>query len=426
MKKIVILCMGLAAVLALCFLDGTAQRQRALETSAAPQKETKEETGQEQNEEAPQQEMGGRDIRVLIKSAGFASEYHDRVTVESAAGFTAEGETRSWETAAGRETTFEASDALFADGGALTLRSKDGRFTIRDLMRGRTSEVYEGCLELHGTQQGLLLINVLPLEDYLMGVVSSEMPSSYPEEALKAQAVCARTYACLRMQEQSASAYFADVDDSVSYQVYNNQERTQETDLAVRETAGEVLKKDGSLIEAMYYSTSCGLDVNLDLSGEAVFAAVLQEDGIRALESEEPWYRWSADIRLDQLENAAELEVTERRANGAADALTVTDAAGGQRTVEGEYAIREFLAGAHPAVTLQNEETMEDLSLLPSAFFILQPLYENGQLSGYHVLGGGYGHGVGMSQNGAKQMALAGMDYRAILHKYYGEDVLIS
>ena len=77
------------------------------------------------------------------------------------------------------------------------------------------------------------MINELPLETYLEAVVPSEMPSGYHKEALKAQAVCARTYAWKQMQEGRLSKYGADVDDSVNYQVYQNiapQQATSEAD----------------------------------------------------------------------------------------------------------------------------------------------------------------------------------------------------
>ncbi len=74
---------------------------------------------------------------------------------------------------------------------------------------------------------------------YLRYVVPSEMPSSYEKEALKAQAVCARTYACARIREKTWENYHADVDDSVESQVYHNMEAQPETDAAVAETEGK-------------------------------------------------------------------------------------------------------------------------------------------------------------------------------------------
>ena len=102
------------------------------------------------------------------------------------------------------------------------------------------------------------LVNTLPLEEYLYGVVPSEMPASYPEEALKAQAVCARTYACVQMMNSSLGDLGAQVDDSVSYQVYQNRRRGSSSSQAVEATAGEILLNNGSPINAYYFSTSHG------------------------------------------------------------------------------------------------------------------------------------------------------------------------
>ena len=110
--------------------------------------------------------------------------------------------------------------------------------------------VYEGTLEIHKTEQGLYLVNELDLETYLKYVVPSEMPASYSQEALKAQAVCARTYAVRAMENYALEEYQAQVDDSVSYQVYNNLDRQENTDLAVDSTAGQIMTFEGEPITA--------------------------------------------------------------------------------------------------------------------------------------------------------------------------------
>ena len=95
--------------------------------------------------------------------------------------------------------------------------------------------VYPGSFVIYKSEEGLLVVNELDLEMYLRYVVPSEMPSSYEKEALKAQAVCARTYACARIREKTWENYHADVDDSVESQVYHNMEAQPETDAAVKE-----------------------------------------------------------------------------------------------------------------------------------------------------------------------------------------------
>ena len=84
------------------------------------------------------------------------------------------------------------------------------------------------------------------------------MPASYEKEALKAQAVCARTYAYRQIQGNAYGQYGAHVDDSTNFQVYNNISTSERTDQAVNETCGQMLFYNDKPIEAFYYSTSCG------------------------------------------------------------------------------------------------------------------------------------------------------------------------
>ena len=87
--------------------------------------------------------------------------------------------------------------------------------TATSIQRGHGTPDYEGTLEIWPVEEGFILINELPLETYLNYVVPSEMPSGYTQEALKAQAVCARTYAYKHLQTYGYPEYRAHVDDSV-------------------------------------------------------------------------------------------------------------------------------------------------------------------------------------------------------------------
>ena len=124
------------------------------------------------------------------------------------------------------------------------------------------------------------------------------------------------------------------------------------------------------------------------------------------------------------------LQVTERNEKGAVTTLEImgqkknTEQA--NERIDGEYQIRQFLALADPVITLQDGSTREGWQLLPSAFFYLQPVTEGDLLTGYEIYGGGYGHGEGMSQNGARHMAEQGEDYETILKNYYGQIKLVK
>ena len=95
---------------------------------------------------------------------------------------------------------------------------------------------YRGIIEVIEEEQGFVIINELPIEEYLYSVVPSEMPAGYPMEALKAQAICARTYAYLHVLSPGYPQWNAHVDDTTSYQVYHNIEEQESTTIAVNET----------------------------------------------------------------------------------------------------------------------------------------------------------------------------------------------
>lgn len=376
------------------------------------------------------------EIRVLLKNDGYASEYHADICLTCDKDYKIREEDSQIRYKAGEKIQITPQSAWFAKGDVIQVFSNGGWFYFPELERAEENIGYEGSLEIRKTDQGLLLINVLSLENYLCGVLPGEMSASFPMEALKAQAICARTYALQQQEDQRAKEFGADLDDSTSYQVYNNRQHGEKTDQAVKETAGLVMMQDGILADARYYSTSCGLDLHRDLSEESVFAAFLQENQIHSVEAEEPFYRWKTSIRMADLqektgwETIENLQVTERNEKGAVTALEImgqkknTEQA--NERIDGEYQIRQFLALADPVITLQDGSTREGWQLLPSAFFYLQPVTEGDFLTGYEIYGGGYGHGEGMSQNGARHMAEQGEDYETILKNYYGQIKLVK
>ena len=303
---------------------------------------------------------------------------------------------------------------------------------------------YEGILYLCRTAEGIVLINELPLETYLYSVTASEMPSSYPLEAQKAQAVCARTYAvnCIsrRTQEETlaeaakgwqsegdfAQCELWDLDDSVEFQVYNNQKVMKNSRKAVEDTAGEILDRT----EVLYYSTSVGSETREDLGTEPAFSEFLSQSPKEGEEYDSPWLRWQVELnqadilkRLKQeWEQSAELPLTlrvlKRNGQGQVQKLAIV-CAEKEIVIEGEYQIRRLLTPEHSVVCLKDGTTVQNMTMLPSAYFILQAA-ETDEIALY---GGGYGHGIGMSQCGAAAMAEKGKDYREILEYYYGAAV---
>lgn len=141
------------------------------------------------------------------------------------------------------------------------LRSSNNRFTITSIRRAHKNPTYRGTLEIKLSQTAsgrLNLINEVFIEDYLLQVVPSEMPRSFGIEALKAQAVAARTYALSDYLKGRYRAQGFHVTDNTMSQVYNNTHENPETREAVKKTYGLVMLYKGKPIDAKYYSTSCG------------------------------------------------------------------------------------------------------------------------------------------------------------------------
>lgn len=411
-------------------------------------------------------------IRVLLLN-GEGTYHENPVFVTDTEGTLTIGE-RTEEIRAGEPLTVSEFFGENPDFVKITLEDGNGRIYFSDEAGGHTSLGYRGTMEIRKYQEGYGVVNELSLEQYLYGVVPSEMPSSYEREALCVQAVCARSYACIQLMKGDYAALGAHVDDSTSYQVYNKQGETEQTNLAVDDTVGEVIKYQGEVAEAYFFSTSCGYtgDMGLwniggeekygylqgiclapeqgaDISTEENFASFIKNKEAASFDSGSPYFRWSAKVNVkkhsDDIKNAIaaraeanaknvqifkedgtegtaldlaglgavkELSVGERGAGGGIRKLCISCEKGSVDLLT-EYNIRYVLGAAAEKLKDKNGEPI-GMELLPSAYFALTPAKK-----GYVLDGGGYGHGIGMSQNGANGMAKAGMKYTEILMKFY-------
>lgn len=370
-------------------------------------------------------------IRVLLHTTDFKSIYHPHIKLRMEGSYVLENENRSEKRA---DCFLEDTDINMSQNDVLKLRPLEEhcRIYIESIQRNVKNKIpaYRGSLELKKTESGYIVINELPVEEYLYGVVGSEMPSGYPTEALKAQAVCARTYAYKAIQEKRIKEYDADVDDSTSFQVYQNVEETKTVINVVNATKGEVLTEGGMLIEACYYSTSCGMgkqgrissnstQKQVNLSKEKKFRIFIDEKTEEDYEKEEPWYRWKGNLSLEEIEiphmgKIKKIAVLARQKNGMIDKLLIQ---GEKETMilRGEYEIRSTLGNTKMCIVKQDGSTATNMNLLPSAFFYIVPLGGGD----YTISGGGYGHGMGMSQNAAKYMAAENKTYKEILAYFY-------
>lgn len=390
-------------------------------------------------------------IRALIMDTGFKNLEHESVTLSCDGGMVIKQGDKMTELKSGEELVIKSGDEELV-AGRMILEPQNGReIALRSVERSQGVPLYGGRLELVQGEEGIIVINEIYLEDYLTKVVPSEMPSSYEKEALKAQAVCARTYAYMQIQSNTYSQYGAQVDDSTNFQVYNNIATNERTEAAVQETYGKLLLFEGKPIEAYYFSTSCGTTANssvwgsdpektpylkskalqpggkrLDLESNQAFLAFIKNQDIASYDSAFPFYRWNVmtntEILTENISGVGTVEsisITERLAGGVAQSLKVTGSEG-EKTITGQNAIRSALGDGRLTIKRKDGNTSEGWSSLPSGFLAIEDagINENG-IRSFRIYGGGYGHGVGMSQNGAQGMAKAGIGYEEILQFFY-------
>lgn len=389
--------------------------------------ETKQETSADIEIEETNQDAGTRLIRVLLMSTDYLGYYHDQIALTFNGEYMIQDGTQGM-FAAGEQAVIGRDSAYFQDNHiALTPAENGSTITVTSITRAQGNPSYEGNLHIYLNEQGMWLVNELPLESYLTAVVPSEMPSYYAPEALKAQAVCARTYAAVQMQKAALEDFYADVDDSVSYQVYQNYGATEESIAAVEATANQIICQNGQPVDAYYFSTSHGKTSTNQVWNDAVPAAYLQSVEC-TYDEKEPWYRWEVVFSQEallqavrktfsEIQNITGIEVLERDEADTAIHLQIT-ADEKVYQVRNEYDIRSVLSPEELSIIRQDGSEVNGGKLLPSAYFTIETVENNGRME-YHIKGGGYGHGVGLSQNGARNMAENGSTYEEILHYFY-------
>lgn len=355
-------------------------------------------------------------MRVLLMTSGYGGYFHPEVTVNH------QGEEIHY-----TGETLGSEDVVRLDAGEEGIK-------IPSIQRSQGTSTYFGTVEIRKEPQGLLVINELPLEKYLYGVVPSEMPADYEMEALKAQAVCARTYAWRQYLDEKLKDYHAHVDDSVAFQVYNNIAADERSTQAVDETRGEILCQNDEPIQAYYFSTSSGA-TSTDEVWEPEEEAGYLKSVACMYDAAEPWSQWQVFFPISVLNeriwdhygnigSLVSIEVLERSSGGAVKELRIlTDQE--SRVVHNEYDIRSLFSPEGLSIVRKDNSQTQGQSLLPSAYFSLDTVQEDGEMAGYTFAGGGYGHGVGMSQTGANHMAMEGKDCMEILN-YFFKDITVT
>ena len=254
-------------------------------------------------------------------------------------------------------------------------------------------------------------IDTVPFESYIIGVLAGEMPANFELEALKAQALAARSYVLKKMEQNKNNDY--DIVDTVMNQVYLDEsqmrakwkdqyeEKLQKITKAVNDTQGEYIAYNGEVIQAFFFSTSSGKTEN----SEEVFQESLPY--LRSVDS-----TWDSDVSpvfneiykftLEEFYQKLNLPYQEKLQ------INIVDTTSTGRIKNLEINHQKFKAS-----------DLTKLLNLRSTYFNIE---QNGNIITIQTKG--YGHGVGMSQYGAQAMALKGYNYQEII-KYYYQNVEI-
>lgn len=263
---------------------------------------------------------------------------------------------------------------------------------------------YRGHLEVYPSVKGLLVVDEMLLENYLVGLINCEISSQWPMEAVKAQAVVARTFALFQKQSRKNLLYH--LESTVYDQVYGGSDIEDSRAVrAVEETRGEVVSYNGKIIQAFFHS-SCG--------GHTEASEHVWSDTVPYLQGVECtycmkspsvlWEQALSPIKIESLLCAAgynvtglqRIQVKSRYPSGRIQYLEIISA-------NGTFTI--------PAVAFRK---IIGYGVIRSTNFEVKLVDNN-----FVFVGSGYGHGVGLCQWGAKQRAEDGFSYREILSYYY-------
>ncbi|MGY2974909.1 SpoIID/LytB domain-containing protein [Thermostichus sp. MS-CIW-37] len=306
---------------------------------------------------------------------------------------------------------------------------------------------YAGSITFQPNAYGsYTVVNAVPLETYLRGVVPHEVGPGAPFAAMAAQAILARTYALKNLHRFQVDDY--QLCANTHCQVYKGLTGTHpRADEAIRQTSGLVLTYNGELVDAVYSSTNGGISAAfedvwdgdprpylrrqadiahqpgkpLDLRQESSFQAFLaqregfNEAGVSRL------FRWEFSLSLEELNtqlragqdylgipmptwsSIAGMQILERSASGRVQAMQLD-----LQTAEGIHSI-----------LLRKDQVRLAFPRLYSTLFRIEPLKQGERLAGYRFIGGGFGHGVGLSQYGSYTLARQGFNAAQILAFYY-------
>jgi stage II sporulation protein D (peptidoglycan lytic transglycosylase) len=323
--------------------------------------------------------------------------------------------------------------AVRPDGS--TTASGSGPFVARPVEAGAlltwNGRRYRGELRVASTERGLIVVNRLPVESYLRGVVPSEIGDRAPGEieAVAAQAVAARSYTYVRLGGEPRGLY--DVVASTTDQVYGGVEVEKPVaDAAIEKTVGEVLLYAGRVVNAPYHSTCGGSTAEANevwrTPGEPFLQRVSDQvpGSDRYYCEPSPRFRWTETFDGQGLDAVLERYLRSYAAvprGGVGEprmiAVETRTPSGRVGTLAIETDRGRFLLNGNDIRYVLRRPGGE---ILNSTYFSVEPtIGRDGHITSLTIVGTGYGHGVGMCQWGAIGRAREGQDYRTILQTYY-------
>jgi stage II sporulation protein D len=331
-----------------------------------------------------------------------------------------------WESAENGLFTWTVEDR---DSGAMLSKFKARALDVAGSSMRLNLKPIPGKLTLYPVSKKIADVIVsLDLESYVRGVLPSEMPKAWPIEALKAQAIAARTFALYRKDIRAKTNAPYDVEPSVMDQVYlmpvleeGADEARFKVEQAVRDTRGIVLLSSGQDPHplAAYFHADCG--------GHTEKADIVwgqKDEGGSTVDGAcptNPIAKWRAALSGPQIVKALAAHFSAGKGLGTALALTSLEASG--RTASGRVnTVRiAFADGSTRSIPAHEFRMAVGYDRIKSTNFSV----EKGQ-DGFEFVGQGYGHGVGLCQWGARYLAQNGRGYREILRHYYPKASLAS
>ena len=419
-------------------------------------------------------------VKVLLLNQGVI--YYDQVCLTCDTDCTVKKDNKTEKYKASRMISSKELKLKKGKYASVTPGRESGRLFLADGKGKKISNGYYGSITIYRDSQGYYIVNEVNVEKYLYSVVASEMPSYFAPEALKAQAVCARSYVCQKMAEEDYREYHAQIDDSTNYQVYNKSEATKEDIQAVEGTAGLIMCAEDQIVDAYYFSTSCGYssgteiwnqkdacsylkakaiappsdsgkNEEFDLSSEKEFKSYITSDNKDAYDRKSKFFRWEATVELSSCLEELKNRITERQSINPQNVTLYADRKGKEKKVSSlkgfggftnMYCTKRNKSGAILELVIEFEFGKANIKSEYNIRYIVGCAMENityadgssdsasrflpsayfsvsfEKKTGRFVLaGGGNGHGIGMSQYGADSMADDGWDYKQILNFYY-------